>query len=124
MEPLTRVTDRRDRSEIDSLIGDWVPQVSAKAPGLKVDGITYDNARVLSDHLAYRGRYPNARLLKTDSLNFNLSGYWVTVIAETFSSSDEANAWCDREGLAANDCFAKRLRYGPSTKGDVDYRDR
>ncbi len=110
----------RDAATVSSLTGAWVPQVSSKRVGLEVNGVIYDQEAILVDHLQLRGHYPDAVLLKSDRFaTFSSTGFFVTVVSATFTTPDAANAWCDRAGLPADACFAKRLATpaggGPST---------
>jgi hypothetical protein len=45
-----------------SLEDQWVAQLSAKRPGLQAEGIIWDNAQILREHLQLRQQYPGARL--------------------------------------------------------------
>ncbi|PVZ04557.1 hypothetical protein [Actinomycetospora cinnamomea] len=110
----------RDAATVSSLTGSWVPQVSSKRVGLEADGVVYDQEAILVDHLQLRSRYPDAVLLRSDRFaTFSSSGFFVTVVAASFTTPTAANAWCDRAGLPADGCFAKRLATstggGPST---------
>jgi len=52
-----------DRSDVEALVGQWIPQLSAKQPGLVVNGTTFDHLAVLRDFHALRARYPEVLLL-------------------------------------------------------------
>ncbi|MGE0295576.1 hypothetical protein [Pseudonocardia sp.] len=99
-----------DAATAETLIGKWVPQVSAKSVGLVVDGVTFDEQRILADFQATAARYPDAVLVRSqDFTSFRSPGFWVTLVPVTFDTADGANAWCEQERFAADDCFAKRL---------------
>ncbi|MGW5742290.1 zinc ribbon domain-containing protein [Amycolatopsis sp. NPDC003861] len=107
----------RDHDVAESLIGRWLPQLSSKAAGLVVNGVTYDDAAVLADFRRLREKYPDAFMVDSgDYRNFSRSGYWVTLEGQAFPSADDANAWCGQQGFARQDCHASRLTHtgGPS----------
>lgn len=108
-----------DAATVETLVGQWVPQVSAKSVGLVVDGVTFDEQRILADYQALAQRYPDAVLLRSaDYTSFRAAGFWVTVVPRTFPSAADANAWCDGEGFASEDCFAKRLSRTEGPEGN------
>lgn len=112
-----------DESDVQSLLGNWVPQLSAKSEGLVVDGTTYDADAILADHHDLRERYPEARLLWSgDYPVFRFDNYFVTVLAVPFPGPDEVNQWCDAEGFPVDDCFAKRLSDTGSWEDAAVYR--
>jgi serine/threonine protein kinase len=90
----------------DQLAERWVPQLSSKRPGVFDDGVTYDNALTLQEHMRLRNQY-NAKLLWSgDWTNFDASNYWVTVAPYTFNYSGSALAWCRSQGFDADHCYA------------------
>ncbi|WP_395307537.1 hypothetical protein V4U86_19240 [Mycobacterium sp. AMU20-3851] len=94
----------------------WVPQVSSKRAGLVADGRTLSNADVLRDHLDFRQRFDQARLVYSGQWStFNDSDWWVTVVGPSWVYPEGANGWCDRQGFGVDDCFAKFLSnlFGP-----------
>lgn len=113
-----------DQATVRTLVERWVPQISSKAPGRVIDGVTYDEARIWSEFRALRAKYPDVVLLPSgDYRSFAQRGHWVTVVARGFADAAAANAWCDRQGFAPDDCFAKRLsRTGGPTGNTVSRR--
>ncbi|MDX1874510.1 hypothetical protein SBI67_20515 [Mycolicibacterium sp. 120266] len=86
----------------------WVPQVSSKRAGLEIKGRELTNADVLTDHLAYRQRYGEARLVYSGQWStFSGPDWWVTVVGPSWYFPADANRWCDSEGFGVDDCFAK-----------------
>jgi serine/threonine-protein kinase len=110
-----------DRAQVESLSGSWVPQVSTKAAGLEVNGVVFDWRMTLSDHEQLRSRY-DAIVLRSGDFNYAKAGFYVTVVPTAYSTPEEANGWCDSQGIGADDCFAKRIRVGPYSTADVVYR--
>ena len=106
-----------DRSTVEGLVGQWVPQLSAKRDGLVADGITYDDDAILAHWSALTTRDPSAVMLYSgDWPVFNGSDFWVVVHPQGFATAAAANAWCDAQGYSADDCYAKKLSHsgGPS----------
>lgn len=107
----------RDHDVAESLVGRWLPQLSSKAAGLVVNGVTYDDAAVMADFRRLRENYPNAFMVDSgDYRNFSRGGFWVTLEGEAFASADDANTWCGQQGFAREDCHASRLTHtgGPA----------
>jgi hypothetical protein len=109
-----------DADTVRGLAGRWVPQLSAESTGIVVDGVRYDEARILANVRALRATFPQAALLRSDDYrSFTRPGYWVVVLARPFDDAAAANAWCDRQGLDPDACFAKRLSRTGGPKGNT-----
>jgi serine/threonine-protein kinase len=120
MTPTTRIVTQADlqqqvaadRSVAEGLVGHWVPQLSSKRLGLTVHGVTFDYLDIMADFQALRTRFPHSVLIRSDDYSsYRQPDYWVTVLAETYPSAEAANAWCDANGFAAEDCYAHRLSH-------------
>ncbi|WP_168214739.1 PQQ-binding-like beta-propeller repeat protein [Mycolicibacterium sp. ELW1] len=113
-----RALANADRPFVTTNLTDrWVPQLSSKRPGLVADGITWDNAATLREHLDLRLRYPEVRLLYSgDWSTFSAPDFWVTIAGVTFADSDSALGWCRDHGLDREHCYAKLV----STSHPVD----
>ena len=106
-----------DRATVESLDGSWVPQLSAKKPGLHANGMTYDYASIWQDFQEIKSRYPDAVLLWSgDYASFKSADFWITVEPDPSTAGADANAWCDAQGIGPDDCFAKLVSHshGPS----------
>jgi hypothetical protein len=113
----------RDRPTVERLVGFWVPQVSSKARGTLADGRTYTDDDIVADHRTWVDRFSDAVLLRSgDYSSFSNPNYWVTVVAEPFSTPAEANAWCASANLGPSDCFAKLLSHGSGPAGASVHR--
>jgi hypothetical protein len=122
--PSTTVTEADVRGQVahdhavaEGMVGSWVPQLSSKSVGLVVHGVTYDYPAIMDDFRRLQGNYPDAVMVDSgDYSNFSRKGFFVTLKAETFASADLANAWCDQQGFAPEDCHAGRLTHtgGPA----------
>ena len=109
-----------DAATVESLVGKWIPQLSSKREGDVVDGTRYDAAAVLADFNGWKERVPSSVLTRSERFtSFRGQDYWVTVAAEPFATAEAANAWCDTEGLAPGDCFAKRLSHTEGPGGNT-----
>lgn len=99
-----------DRPQVVSELAEaWVPQLSSKRPGLVVDGVSYDYTDIVNDHYSLRPTHQARLVWSGDWSSFREGNFYVTVAAVPFSTSAEANAWCDRQGIDSANCFAKRL---------------
>lgn len=108
----------QDRSRVESVTGMWVPQLSSKRPGTVADGTTYDDASILAHYRGLASQYPGAALLWSgDWPVFKGSDYWVVIVAQPFSTAEQANAWCDAQGFGRDDCLAKTLSHSGSPAG-------
>jgi hypothetical protein len=101
-----------DQSRAEATIGSWLPQISSKQAGLVVDGVTYDDKRIWAEYTSAAATYPNVILVRSSEFSsFRRPGFWVVLVAEPHATAAAANAWCDTQGFAADDCFAKRLSH-------------
>jgi serine/threonine-protein kinase len=112
-----------DHAAAESLVGNWVPQLSSKSVGLVVHGVTYDHPAVMADFRRLQSSYPDAVMIESgDYRTFSRRGFFVTLKAEIFGSADQANAWCDQQGFAPEDCHASRLTHTGGSKGNSQLR--
>lgn len=111
---------RRDQPVVESVVGQWVPQVGSKQVGTVDDGISYDDAAIWQTVLDAKARFPQAVLLRSDDYSsFKRGGFWVIVVATPFASPADANAWCEANALGRDDCFAKRLSHSEGPQGNT-----
>lgn len=85
----------------------WVPQLSSKRPGVVDEGLVWNNALTLQEHLRLREQYGAKLLWSGDWSVFNESNWWVTIAPITFPSSDGALEWCRSHGFDRDHCIAK-----------------
>jgi hypothetical protein len=112
-----------DRAVVRDLQQWWLPQVSSKRPGLVAEGITWTDADILRDHLALRQRFPQARLVwSSDWTTFSSPNWWVTIVALPMTTPQQANGWCDAQGLDTDHCFAKMISSVLGPHGTTVYR--
>ncbi|OXM54901.1 zinc ribbon domain-containing protein [Amycolatopsis alba] len=109
----------QDSTVAESLVGQWVPQLSSKQPGLVVGGTTYDYPAIMADFQSLRSRFPEAIMVNSsDFKTFSRKGFWVTLEAKVFPDADAANAWCDEQNFAREDCHASRLTHSGGPAGN------
>jgi guanyl-specific ribonuclease Sa len=112
-----------DHNTVETLVGQWVPQISSKKIGLVVNGVQFGYPEIMADFQALKSRFPQAAMLNSnDYTNFSGKDFWVTVQATTFGTADEANAWCDQQGFAKDDCYASRLMHTGGPAGNSKTR--
>ena len=104
----------QDRPTADTLVGNWVVQLSAKRVGLKADGITYTNVEILADHNTLRTTY-GAIIVDGGAFQFKsggapMTGWFLTVVPEIHPSKDLALQWCSDRGLNSNNCLARQFK--------------
>ena len=103
----------QDRPTVDTLVGSWAVQLSAKRVGLKADGIEYGPVEVLADHTTLRDTY-GAILVDAGAFQFQsdgspMIGWFLTIVPQIFGAQVDAAQWCTDNGLAANRCLARRF---------------
>jgi len=92
-----------DAERAADMTGSWVVSFSAKKPGLIADGITWSYDYILAQAAEIAQYYPV--ILVDGTATENLSAEWIlTVLDQTFDNEDQAQAWCDSEGLNADNC--------------------
>ncbi|MEJ8281755.1 hypothetical protein [Pseudonocardia spirodelae] len=112
-----------DSARVAATTGYWVPQLSSKRAGTSDGGVTYDEPAILDHYRGLAARYPGAALLWSgDWPVFRNGDYWVVVVAQPFTTAAGANAWCDAQGLGADDCFAKKLSATEGPQGSTVHR--
>jgi hypothetical protein len=107
-----------DHPAVESLIDQWVPQLSSKTYGLVANGITYDYQQIWQDFESTSLAHPGALLLwSSDYSTFQLTGYYVTIMPTSYPSGAEAASWCTSNGLGPDDCYAKLISHTAGPKG-------
>lgn len=112
-----------DRPYVTSFLTDqWVPQVSSKRVGLKAKGVTWDNARILDEHMRLRATYADVRLLRSgDWSTYDGPGFWVTIVGLRSDNPDDVLAWCTQQGFDRDDCAAKVVSTWRPVAGSTRY---
>ncbi len=97
-----------DRSDVQTYLADWwVPQLSSKRPGVKDDGVVWDNVRTLQEYLELKNTFGAVLLWSGDWSTFDASNFWVTVAPARFNTPEGALQWCASHGRDSWHCFAK-----------------
>lgn len=111
-----------DHALVATQIADlWVPQLSSKRPGTIDNGVTWDNAMALQEHLRLRQQYDAKLLWSGDWSTFSESNYWVTVAGITFTNPKGALMWCSRREFDRDHCIAKLVSKTHAVAGSTDY---
>lgn len=108
--PKLRALADDDRAFVSSSLHNlWVPQISSKRVGLQAEGVTWDNAQILREHLLLRQQYPNSRLLWSGDWPslFSIPDFWVTIVGTPYPDETSAQNWCTDHDLDPDHCFAK-----------------
>nr|WP_313777379.1 hypothetical protein [Mycobacterium sp.] len=113
-----------DLASIDaSLLNIWQPQLSSKRPGLFADGVSWNYAEIVREHLELRQRFPSARLVWSgDWPVYSEPNWWITVSGIPFGSGPAALDWCASQGFDGDHCFAKLLSHTMGTSGTTVLR--
>lgn len=99
----------------------WVPQLSSKRPGVRDNGVVWDNAMALQEHLQFRKLY-NAKLLWSgDWSTFSESNFWVTIAGITFADARGALMSCSSKGFDRDHCIAKIVSTTHPVAGSTAY---
>ena len=102
-----------DTYTAESVVGWWIPQLSSNT----------DSASAMAKFWSLQGmagHYTDVFMVSSnDYTSFRHSGYYVTLIPRTFSTAAGANAWCNSEGFAIGNCFAKRLSHADGPDGNT-----
>jgi len=102
-----------DNYTAESTIGWWIPQLSSNV----------DSASAMAKFWSLQGMsggYTDVFMVSSnDYTSFRHSGYYVTMIPRAFSTAAGANAWCDSQGFATGNCFAKRLSHTDGPAGNT-----
>lgn len=107
-----------DRPVAEALVGQWVPQLSAKRPGMVVQGVTYDYVEILRDYRETQAVYPDALLLYSGEYSsFKYDDFWITIEPLPYYDGPSANAWCDGQGIPVDDCYAKMISHTVGYEG-------
>jgi hypothetical protein len=111
----------QDAPAVEALAESWVAQLSTRPAAAQEADRAAADAAILAGHDALRRRHPDAVLLWSADWNYD-GRSWVTVVDRRFATAEEANGWCDTQGLAGQDCFAKRLSHSGDVDGSARYR--
>lgn len=104
----------QDRPTADTLVGQWVPQLSAKRVGLETRGVDYGPIEILDDHTRFRTEY-GAILVDGGAFQFEsggspMTGWFLTMVPEPFSNRAGALKWCTDRSLSSGLCLAREFK--------------
>lgn len=108
----------QDKNPAEQLVDHWVPQLSSKRPGLVADGITYDYPQIWANFVQLRAQHPDVLLIWSGNyVSYKLTDFYVTVVPDPYPDGASANQWCDANGFAPGDCYAKFLSHNGDSNG-------
>jgi len=113
-----------DRPFVMSRLADrWVPQISSKRLGIVAEGTVWSYTKILDEHLQLRAQFPGARLLMSGNWStFDAPDFWVTIAGDPFSDADGALAWCTKNNLDRDHCYAKIVSTTHPVKGSTRFQ--
>jgi serine/threonine-protein kinase len=101
-----------DASALAQVTERWIPQLSSKhatqpwTPDPE-DGLTYDSVLTLQEHQRLRQQYGAILAWSGDWNVWVGSDYWITVVPQTFSTSEGVLNWCNSNNLDRDHCSAQ-----------------
>lgn len=112
-----------DRPTVDSHLGRWVPQLSAKREGVRWEGIDYGLAQILDLHRELDDRY-SALLVNGAEYNFRIddspmTGWFITIADQSYATSDGALDWCRQNQIDRDNCAAKLITSDQTADGTL-----
>ncbi|BBX34824.1 hypothetical protein MMAG44476_38458 [Mycolicibacterium mageritense DSM 44476 = CIP 104973] len=99
----------------------WVPQLSSKRPGVVDEGVVWNNALTLEEHLRLRQRYGAKLLWSGDWSTFDAPNFWVTIAPISFPDASGALAWCTYQGFDRDHCYAKLISKTHAVSGSTAF---
>ncbi len=119
LEPAAQLAATRDadRPEVEALVGQWVPQLSAKREGTEADGIVYAATDIVTLHAGLAVQY-GAVLVWSGEYVFEQGDLWISIAPKGFATPEEALAWCVAASLDRDNCLAKLITHDASV-GDT-----
>jgi serine/threonine-protein kinase len=120
-DPLSvlELTRAGDAAVVESLVGQWVPQVSAKRPGIEDDGIVYQLADIVALHQQLATLH-GAVLLFSGDYNYLSGDLWVSIVPRGSPTPEGALQFCIDQGIGRDDCFAKFITHDLSITDTVE----
>ncbi len=109
----------QDFARAESLVGQWVPQVSAKRPGIEADGIVYQLPDIVALHAQLQQRF-DALLLFSADFNYQSSNLWISIVPIGSAQPGDALQFCVDNGIDQDNCFAKFITHDLSITDTVE----
>jgi serine/threonine protein kinase len=122
LQQLQQLAAQDESYVVANLVDRWVPQLSTKQPGIVDDGVVYDNALILQEHLRLRQQYDAKLLWSSDWSNYDRGNFWVTIVPVPSSDAGSALQWCSNHNLDDDHCFAERVSKTYSGRGSTAHQ--
>lgn len=101
----------------------WVAQIASAKLGTLVNGKADTYGDILAEYRELHSRYDRALLLWSGEWSsFTNPDFYVTVVATAYTNPDDANGWCDGQGIDAQHCFAKKLSHTLGSHATTKHR--
>ena len=115
LDPAAQLALRRDtdRPTVEALVGQWVPQLSAKREGVVADGITYTLADIVALHATLQAQF-GAVLVWSGEYEFDNGDLWVSIAPKGFATAQQALDWCVAAARDRHNCLARLVTHDPS----------
>jgi len=110
-----------DQPGVEPIVDTWVPILSQKWVGLEVDGVLYDEARILELDNELRNNYGALILWSGDYTSFPRSDIWAHIVPVSFSTKEGALDWCRSSDRGRADCGAKIVSKTRPSKGSTGW---
>ena len=117
-----------DRLRVDTHLGRWVPQLSAKRDGTRWEGVDYDLAEILSLHRELDARY-GTLLVSGADYNFQIDdspmvGWFITIVDQSHPIAEGALDWCRLNAIDRENCAAKLITNDQDAGGTLVLQER
>jgi serine/threonine-protein kinase len=122
LQQLQQLAAQDEPYVLAQLADQWVPQLSTKQPGIVDDGVVYDNALILQEHLRLRQQYDAKLIWSSDWSNYDKGNFWVTIVPVPSSTPTNALRWCFFHNLDDDHCFAERISKTHSGQGSTEHQ--
>ena len=111
------------RPTVDTHLGRWVPQLSAKRDGTRWEGVDYELPQILALHDELDARY-GALLVSGADYQFRIDdspmvGWFITIVDRSHTTPDGALDWCRANAIDRDNCAAKLITYDQDTDGTL-----
>jgi len=121
---LNRQVTADRRTVVNEMTGYWSPQISSKYVGLDAEGVIWGPLEIWREFLALKDQYPYAVLIDSTDWSCYRSDYqyWVTAVANAYTTAEGALDWCNANNRDRDHCYAKLIgNMGPD--GTTVYND-
>jgi hypothetical protein len=105
----------------------WVPQLSSKHPGVRDEGVVWDNVLIWQEYQRLSKQYGAKLLWSGDgwsTFDLDKRDFWVTVAPFAFNDTAGALWWCSNHRLDDDHCYAKLVSMTHPIPGSTAHNPR